>query len=161
MNHQVAMRHLDRPTHLLEEFEPVGDAEPLLIAIAIDRHPFDVLHYQVRQPVGRRSGVEQAGDVGMLDAGKNLPLGAEALQRLVAGHATAQDLDRHLPRELLVGTYRQVYAPGPAAADPAANLVGPQPLAGPIVALLALQHPGRGGRWRGLEEPLGLVVRGQ
>ena len=58
------------------------------------------LHREVRQTLECRSAVEQAGDIGVFQAGENLTLVPEAADDGLRVHAALQDLDRH---PLLVG----------------------------------------------------------
>ena len=93
MDHQTAMRVLDGIAELEEESEPRVDREIVFAAVVVDRRSFDVLHDQVRNAAGGRAAVEQAGDVGMLERGQNLPLLPEALQQRLAAGAAANEFD--------------------------------------------------------------------
>jgi hypothetical protein len=93
---------------------------------------------QVRPAVLGGPAVEQAGDVGMVEGGEDLPLGAEALQEIGAVGAIAEDLDRDLLAELAVGPRAEVDAGHAPFGEPALHAPGAE----------ALAHPAQGGRWR-------------
>src|SRR5262245_32464436 len=78
-----------------------------------DRGALDVLHHEVRTPVGRDPAVEESRDAGMLQPGENLPLGEEPPEDLAARH----DLDGNALLELPVGALAEVDDTHPAAAD--------------------------------------------
>ena len=62
-----------------EERQRVGDAEVPFGAVGGHRRtPVDVLHDQKGRTLLRRPGVEQAGDVRVVEAGQDTPLGKEA-----------------------------------------------------------------------------------
>ena len=79
--------------------------------------PFDVLHDEVREPVVRRPAIQQPGDVGVIEAGENLSLGAEATTDLVGVQAELDDLDGDAALELVVVAYGQVDGAHPAASE--------------------------------------------
>ncbi len=64
-----------------EQLQPFFDGEPLAVAVGRDREAVDVLHHEVRLPVGGRPGVEDLGDRRVLHHRQRLPLGFEALQQ--------------------------------------------------------------------------------
>ncbi len=84
-----------------------------------------------RDAGGGRSAVEQPGDVGMLERGEDLPLGAETTERLAAGEA-ADQLDRDLLVELPVVAHAEPNHAHPPGADLAHEPVGTDGVAGQI-----------------------------
>jgi hypothetical protein len=130
MDHQVAVRVLDRIADDREQLQAVRDRELLLIAILINRGSTHVLHDDVRRPIRRRPGVEQVGDVGILEAGENLLFLSEALSGIGAGHAGRDDLDGDFLPELTVDSIREIDSSHPAASDLAHELVRPEAASG-------------------------------
>ncbi len=78
VNHQVLMHVLHGRAQRTKQLEPGTNRQFALPAELVDRHPADVIHYQVRQPVGS-SSVEQPGDVRMVEVRQNLHLDAQPL----------------------------------------------------------------------------------
>ena len=60
------------------------DGELVVVAVLVDGQPLDELHHQVGAAVLGAAAVVEAGDVGVLEAGEDLPLGEEAVERLRA-----------------------------------------------------------------------------
>ena len=77
------------------------------VAITIEWLPFDVLHDEVRQPIGRATTIEQEADIGMREGRKNLTFFAKATQdeagtgEFVASRATYELGERLLFASLL------------------------------------------------------------
>ena len=82
------------------------------------------------QPFDRRSTVEQASDVGVIEPGKDLSLVAEALQHRVAVHPAFDQLDRDPHVELGVSAFGEVDAAHPAPAKLANDPIGADLTAG-------------------------------
>ena len=62
------------------------------VAVLVDGRAFDQLHHEVRNAFVGGAAVQQAGDVGMIEAGKNLALVTEAFEnrgRVVVRRALA------------------------------------------------------------------------
>jgi hypothetical protein len=57
---EVLVRVLHRRADLHEHHESRGGVEAARLAVLVDRLPFDELHREVRQAVGRRAAVEQS-----------------------------------------------------------------------------------------------------
>ena len=86
---QVLVRVLHGVADLAKQLEPRRDRQTLLVAVLVDRLAVHVLHDEVRRTLGRRTAVEEAGDVRMVQFGENLALGAEA-----ALHEFRREADR-------------------------------------------------------------------
>ena len=82
MDHQVPVRVLHRLANLEKEPEAWLDVQALGIAEDIDRPPVDMLHHEVGGAVVGIAAVEQAGDIGMLEMRQDLPLLAQAGEKL-------------------------------------------------------------------------------
>jgi hypothetical protein len=82
-----------------------------------DRPPVDPFHDDVGISVLRRSAVEQAGDVGMLERGQDLALVAESPDEIGCRSTGAQELDRHVLRVRLVVPRSEPHRSHPAVAQ--------------------------------------------
>ena len=76
-----------------EELQPLADRQVQLIAVLGDGDALDQLHDEVRPAFGRRAGVEDLGDIGMVHQGQGLALRLEAAQDLRGVHARFDDLE--------------------------------------------------------------------
>jgi len=86
----------------------------MLAAILIDGNTINILHHQIGQSVAD-SAIQQARDVGMVQIGQNLPLGAEAQQHSTRLRKSGMhQLDRNLLLVHIVGTGRQINSAHPA-----------------------------------------------
>ena len=102
------MREVDRRADGLEQLQALRERQAVLVAVAVDRLPLDVLHQEERQAVLRAAAVEQSGDVRVVDVSEDLTFGAESTQDLVGGHPRPDDLCGDPPLELAVGAGGQV-----------------------------------------------------
>ncbi len=75
---------LDGGADPAEEIEPPVDRELMGVAVLVDGHSLDELHDQIGAAVLRAAAVVEAGDIGVLEAGQDLPFGKEAMERLGA-----------------------------------------------------------------------------
>ena len=123
VHHQVPVRILHAGADLLQQADLAGRVQvpgELIQALA-----FHVLDHQVRKPVIGGAGIQQTGDVGVLQASQDLPLA------LREGRGRAGDhLDGHLFLEGLVGPLAQVHDTHAAAADFAEGAPGSEAPAG-------------------------------
>ena len=87
MNDEVAMRILNCGTYPAEQVQPPIDRQTLLLAVAVDRYAVDELHREPRETVRRHTTVHQAGDIGVIQRGENLPLIDEAANEALAPRA--------------------------------------------------------------------------
>ena len=117
-------------THEAEQAESFARRQPTRPAVDIDWLPLDVLHDEIREAVIGRTGIEERGDVWMIEARQNLPFAAKALKDGVAVTAAFDELDRDLFAELLVRALGQIHrahaaptqlANNPVRTDPAAH----------------------------------------
>src|ERR1700753_1087988 len=69
-------------------------------AVGVDRLSLDILHDEIRLSIVGMPGVEQPGDVGMRQAGKDLTLGQKAPAEVRRIHAWPQKLHGYLLRDL-------------------------------------------------------------
>ena len=89
----------------------------MIMAIAVDRTASDILHYEVRQPLRRRSAIENLGDVGVFKIGQDLPFLTKPADDLLGVHAVPEDLDRHSLLEDVIGPLRQIDGTHSATTD--------------------------------------------
>jgi hypothetical protein len=112
MNHGVVMGVLDPVADPEEQLEALLHAELLLVAIFRDGDALHVLHDEIRTPVGHGSGIEHAGDRGMIHRGQGLTLGLEAGDDAPGRETRTDELDRHRApdRRLLLGSVDDPHA---------------------------------------------------
>lgn len=121
MNDEMLMRVLHGGADLPKKLQAFAHVELLLLAILIQRQPFDVFHHEVRSPVFGCAAVEQTRDVRMVQIGQNLPFVLEAaLQFFAAG---AHQLDGDLLLELIVSAFGQPDRAHSAVRDFVAQLI--------------------------------------
>ena len=87
MHHQMRMRILHGGANAAEQVQPFCNRALVGFAVVVYRSAFDILHYEIRRPVGGRTGVNQPRDIGMVKVRQNLPFQAEAPQDLSGVHA--------------------------------------------------------------------------
>ena len=78
MDDGFLMRVLYPLANSQKELQALPDGEALDVAVFRDRHAGHMLHDEIGLAIGRRSGVEDLGDGGMIHHGERLPFGAEA-----------------------------------------------------------------------------------
>jgi hypothetical protein len=118
----------DRRADLPEEGQTLVDAEPRIVAVLVDRFAFDVLHDEERDPFGRRSAVEQSGDVLMIQGGENLTFRAKPPERR-RRQRTVGYLDRDALAILVVGALGEIHHTHATAADLADDAIGAETIA--------------------------------
>ncbi len=117
MNNAALVRVRDGGTHLFHQMEARRQIEPVRADVIRDRHARNVLHHEVRLTVGCHPAVEQSDDVGMLEKGENLTLGAEAPRRIAISHRRARDFDGDAMREESVAAFGEIDVAHPALTD--------------------------------------------
>ncbi len=125
---EILMGELDRLADRPEQTQPLGDGEATLVTVAVDRRAGDVLHGEVREPHLGDAGIEQLGDVGVLQPGQHSPLLQEAPHPVARSEpAFAHQLERHsLLHVLPLGQKHHAH---PAGAQLVEHPVGTDPLA--------------------------------
>ena len=129
------------------------DVERLSIAVRRDGLAGDVLHGEVRSPVGGDAAVEQTRDVRMLKTRQNLALAKKAPDDLSTVRAGPDELEGDVLFELAVGAIREEHTAHPAVADLAYQLVRPDAVTGLLLLI------GRIGGRR-CDQPRGVLHRG-
>jgi len=67
MDDEALVRVVYRYASLHEEAQAAGDAEFVLVAVAVDGNAVDIIDHQVRQPIVGGPAVDQAQDMGMIE----------------------------------------------------------------------------------------------
>ena len=124
VHHQALVRVAHGAADLEEELEPVVDRERPARGPDVDRLALDVLHDEVGHALVGAAAVEEPRDVGVVQRGKDLALGAEARQHVLGVHATLDDLERDPLLVLAVGALGEVDGAHPAPAELADQPVG-------------------------------------
>ena len=93
MDNGLLVRVLHALAHLHEQLQPLPRGELVPVAIFGDREADDVLHHEVRPPLGRGPGIEYLGDGRMVHQGQRLTLGFETRYHLARVHADLDQLD--------------------------------------------------------------------
>ena len=104
MHDEVAVRVRNGREHLFEDAQPLLETERPCRAVLGDGNAVDVLHHQVRLSSGRDPAVEERHDVGVLQRGEDLALGAEAPHGVGALQPCGDELDRDVLREVVRST---------------------------------------------------------
>ena len=78
MNDEVLVGVVNGRANRAEDSQTRIDGQPVLVAILGDRQAIDELHDEVRKAIGSCSAVQDLTDVGVIEAGKNLPFVAKA-----------------------------------------------------------------------------------
>ena len=95
----------------------------------VQRHAGDELHHEIRQAVGAEAGVEQARDVGVVQARQGLAFQREAAQHRVAVHAALEQLDDGTTLEAAVGACRFEHVAHAAGTERSHDAPGAEALA--------------------------------
>ena len=61
--------------------DAVGNGQQMGVAVAIDGQPIDVLHDEIGSAIGAHAAVEETSNVGVVELGQDLTLGAKALSK--------------------------------------------------------------------------------
>ena len=87
---------LDGAADQLEKLQSLARRRALAIAITCDRTAVDQLHHEVRVSQLGRAGVQDPGDMGMIDRGQRAALGVEAYDHLTQIDLGLDDFQRDL-----------------------------------------------------------------
>ncbi len=92
MDDPLLVRVLDCVTNLDQEFKPLLQSEPILVAILGDPDAGHQFHHEIGAPGFRGAGVEHAGNIRMIHHGQRLPLGLEPGDHRFGVHPQFDDL---------------------------------------------------------------------
>jgi len=93
MNDEVGVGVLEGVEELAGEAEAGGEGEAARAAIVEQRGSVHKLEDEVRQVAGADAGVEELGDVGVVEAGEDLLFALEALEQGGGGEGGVEELD--------------------------------------------------------------------
>src|SRR5215217_4259658 len=109
-----------------EEVQPFGDVQLMAVAIGVERLPFDVLHHEVGQTVFRRSSIQQAANVWMIESREDLSFFAKAAQDEVSIHPAFDQFYCSPFVELIIGAGGFINRAHAAAPNLSVNSIGTQ-----------------------------------
>lgn len=107
-----------------EEAEALGGGETVVLAVVGEAEAVDVFHDDVGVAVGGVAAVEEAGDVGVLEAGEGLAFAEEAVEDEVGVEAAADEFDGDLGVVVVVVAFGEVDGAHATAAEFAEDAVG-------------------------------------
>jgi hypothetical protein len=99
MDDEIAVSVRNGREHVEEQTDALLDAETALVAILIDAFAAHVFQNEVRLATGFDTGIQQTGDVRMLQAGEHSPFTRKALLRWMPDERGIEELHRDLPFE--------------------------------------------------------------
>src|ERR1700722_9140798 len=117
------MRVLDRRTYVAKQSQTLGYRKTVPVAVFVDRRALHQLHDEIRNTVIGRISIEQMSNVGMIQAGQNLPLVSKTLEDKSRVEAAPHELNRDFLCELSVGAHRAINLSHPARTDLFQNAV--------------------------------------
>ena len=126
---EVAVRVMHGIADAPEQGQARLHGQGVALAVLVDGHALDEIHHQVRLAAVGGAGVDQPGDVGVIEAGEDLPLTGEAGVQDVAIEGRAQHLDGDRLAVLIVDADPEVDRAHAAAPDFADDFVGADPAA--------------------------------
>ncbi len=92
MNDKLLMCIFDRLAYPAKQSQPVGNRQPLTVAITVERHAVNVLHDEIRPSVIGSAAVDQPGNERVVKCGEDLAFVAKAAQHKVGIDAAFHDL---------------------------------------------------------------------
>lgn len=123
MDNQVLVGELNGFADASKEVELLGLGQLLFAAVAVNGRAVDILHGQIQLAFGGYSAIEQAGYIGMLKSGENLPLHPEAFAEEIGGQRKIDELDGELLLELAISAMREINSTHASAAEESIDLV--------------------------------------
>lgn len=117
---------LDGGADLLEELEPGAEGELALLAVFGDGLAFDEFHDEVGEAVFVGAAIEEAGDVGVVEGGEDLPFEAEAGGGFFRVQPVADEFDGDGLAIGVVVAFGAVDLAHAAAGDEGSDAIGPE-----------------------------------
>ena len=118
---------MDRGANRQKQFQPFPPLQARLVTVHMNRLTANELHHEVGQAFRRRAAVDQGGDIGMFEAGGNLPFAAELAHHALQVEAALHHFDRYLFVERLIDADAAIDGAHTTVADELDDLVRPQP----------------------------------
>ena len=144
MYDKVSVCVLHRAADLEEEFHLLLNSQVLLGDVVNDAASLDVDHHKVGLPLRSSPGIEQAGKVGVVEAGEDTPFSFEAEAEGGGVRAASHEFDGDLTVEGTIGSDAEVDGAHAAFAEGTDEF--------PVADLLAEAGEEGGGGFDGLEE---------
>ena len=98
------MRGRDCLCDLEKESKPLAGREPAIPAVFVDAFALDILKDQVRLSIGGHSGIQQAGNVRMIERIENVALASEPLTEQAVSPASSGKFECHRTGQQAVAT---------------------------------------------------------
>src|SRR5690349_20796008 len=124
MHDEVLVRISHRVAHGEEKAEAMLDVETVLVAVACERNAVDELHGEPWATVVQNPAVHQPGDVGVIQASKDLSLDEESATRMVRVQLTSNELECDALLVLAVGSFGDVHGAHAASRQLAEHAIG-------------------------------------
>src|SRR6266550_811439 len=102
MNNLLLVGVMKRVANSQKKSKSFGDAQPMGIAVTVQRLPCDIFHDEIRQAVLGCTPVHQTGDVRVVERRQNLTLFTKAPEDKVSVHATLHQFNCHAHGELVI-----------------------------------------------------------
>ena len=117
MHHQMLVSVTNRVDDAAKQFNALADVEFPLVAPAMNRLAVNELHHEVRPSLFRHAGVEQLGNIGMIQQSENFTLLLEPGDDEGRVGRGQNQLDGGLPVERFVGSLGEIDAAHATAPD--------------------------------------------
>ena len=114
MDDQVLVGVLDRRADVEKQLQTPSQVQLGVVRILIHGLAVDILHDEVRASVLDLTGIQQLGDVLVIQAREDLPLGPQAHAEIGVHRCPVNDLDRDLGAVLAIGALAQIHRAGAA-----------------------------------------------
>lgn len=106
------------------EGDAVADGKRVPVTELVDGEAFDAFHDEVGALVGGGAGVENSGDVGVIEAGEDLLLAAEAGEGFVVVEVGVEELDGEFQGDAGAVHLGGINGPGATFAEDTGDLIG-------------------------------------
>jgi len=117
MHDQMTVGVSDCGESVQEQPDAPFNRQTVSSTVGIDRFALDVFEYEIRMRSIEYAGIDESGDIRMVEAPEESPLAAEALLAMEPIPAGVQEFDRHRAFEAIVGAPGTPDAPHAAATN--------------------------------------------
>ena len=124
------MRVLNGITQFFEQRDSLPGRQPVLFAVHVDRQTIDIFRHEVRPAVVELAGIDQCGDVRVLQCRENLQLRLEMPEELTSIEFSMDDLDGYVLLELTVRARGKIHLTHATTTDQLVNATAPSKPAG-------------------------------
>src|SRR5215472_6376306 len=166
MDDQIAVRITHRLTGFTEQHAALLDREIALFAVRVDRNALDIFHDEERCAVPGRASIQKPRDIGVIQAGQDLPLLPESLQQRNRRQRALYQLDSYPLLVLVVIAHGGIDCPHTARSQLVRDAVRPYAPARVLARTeqrlrCLLQRPGNGSNRRTIEREKGFYLAAQ